>query len=174
MQVERSARGFEQLYQAELDYVWSSLRRLGVAPAYVEDVTQEVFVTAWKKLDTYDASRPIRPWLFGIAFRLASDFRARSWTQREVFDDAPHAEDGGDAPDDAVAKRQAQALVFKALEAIPIDRRGVFVMHELDGTPVPEIAQALDVPLNTAYSRLRLARKDFAEAVEQLKGGARA
>ncbi len=174
MQVERSPRGFEQLYQAELDYVWSSLRRLGVAPAHVEDVTQEVFVTAWKKLDTYDQSRPIRPWLFGIAFRLASDFRARSWTQREVSEDAPHAQDEGEAADEVVAKRQAQTLVLKALEAIPLERRGVFVMHELDGAPVPEIAQALDVPLNTAYSRLRLARNDFAKAVEQLKGGARA
>ena len=59
----------------------------------------------------------------------------------------------------------------RALEHIPIERRGVFVMHDIDGIAAPEIAVALEIPLNTAYSRLRLARRDFGEAVARLKGG---
>ena len=70
---------FTRLYESEFDYVWNALRRLGIAEAHVEDVAHDVFTTAWKKLADYDPTRPIRPWLFGIAYRLASDFRARAW-----------------------------------------------------------------------------------------------
>ncbi|MBX7114934.1 MAG: sigma-70 family RNA polymerase sigma factor [Myxococcaceae bacterium] len=166
-----SAQDFKRIYEAELDYVWNSLRRLGVASAHLEDLTHDVFSVAWKKLAHYDAARPIRPWLFGIAMRLASDFRQLAWQSREVGADDVDAEDSAPTSDEWVARRQAQAMVKKALATMPMERRAVFVMHELDGIAIPEVAQVLDVPLNTAYSRLRLARRDFAEAVEQLKQG---
>lgn len=166
-----TAQDFQRIYEAELDYVWNSLRRLGVAPAHLEDLTHDVFSVAWKKLADYDRARPIRPWLFGIAMRLASDFRQLAWQTREVGGEEIDAEDSAPTSDEWVARRQAQALVRKALDTMAMERRAVFVMHELDGVAIPEVAQALNVPLNTAYSRLRLARRDFAAAVEQLKQG---
>ena len=62
------------------------------------------------------------------------------------------------------ARSQARKLIARALEAIPHERRGVFVMHDIDGTPIPEVAETFGIPLNTAYSRLRLARRDFESA----------
>lgn len=166
---------FRALYESEFSYVWNSLRRLGVAPAHIEDVAHDVFVTAWKRLSDFDRSRPIRPWLFGIAFRVASDFRKRASNQREISGEVFDAEDDGRRPDEHVEQTQARALVVKALASIPMERRGVFVMHELDGHPIPHVAEAMGIPLNTAYSRLRLARADFAAAVKRLnlEGGAR-
>lgn len=164
-----SAQRFQSVYEAELDYVWNSLRRLGIAPAHLEDLTHDVFTTAWKKLADYDASRPIRPWLFGIAMRLASDFRQRAWQHREVGGEEIDASDDAPLPDAHVERRQARAMVLEALDALPLERRAIFVMHELDGIGIPDVAVALNVPLNTAYSRLRLARRDFAEAVAELK-----
>lgn len=166
-----TAQDFKSIYEAELDYVWSSLRRLGVASAHLEDLTHDVFAIAWKKLADYDPSRPVRPWLFGIAMRLASDFRQLAWQKREVGGEEPDAEDTSMSSDEWVARRQAQAMVLTALRSLPMERRAVFVMHELDGIAIPEVAAALAVPLNTAYSRLRLARRDFAEAVAKLKRG---
>jgi RNA polymerase sigma-70 factor (ECF subfamily) len=162
---------FQQLYEANLDYVWSSLRRLGVFHAHLEDCAHDVFITAWRKLGDYDASRPLRPWLFGIAFRVASDFRERASVRREVQgaedfereDDRPRA-------DALIHEGERRALVRQALGAIPLERRAVFIMHELDGAPIPEVAAVLDVPLNTAYSRLRLARRDFETEVHRLQG----
>ena len=166
---------FQRLYQAEFDYVWNTLRRLGVADANREDLSHDVFVTAWRKLKDYDPTRPLRPWRFGIAYRGASDFRQRAYQHREVSDDDADSADDRPGPDEAVAQRQARDLVRRALEFIPIDRRGVFVMHDIDGIAAPEIAAALEIPFNTAYSRLRLrlrlARRDFGEAVARLKGG---
>jgi RNA polymerase sigma-70 factor (ECF subfamily) len=166
-----TAQDFKRIYEAELDYIWNSLRRLGVASAHLEDLTHDVFAVAWKKFAEYDASRPVRPWLFGIAMRLASDFRQLAWQKREVGGEEVDAQDTSMSSDEWVARRQAQALVLTALCSLPMERRAVFVMHELDGTAIPEVATALEIPLNTAYSRLRLARRDFAEAVSKLKRG---
>jgi RNA polymerase sigma-70 factor (ECF subfamily) len=160
---------FQRLYEAELDYVWASLRRLGVPTSSLEDLCHDVFVTAWRRLADYDRSRPIRPWLFGIAYRVASDLRNRAYQQREVLDDEADATDESHGPHEHAERSQARAVVARALEQIPLERRGVFVMHDIDGTPIPEIAQTLGIPLNTAYSRLRLARRDFEQAVSTLK-----
>jgi RNA polymerase sigma-70 factor (ECF subfamily) len=58
---------------------------------------------------------------------------------------------------------------MKALDGLDLDRRAVFVMHELDEIPVPEVANTLAIPLNTAYSRLRLARVDVAAAIQRFR-----
>ncbi len=165
-----AAPDFERLYEQNLDYVWSSLRRLGVQPAHLEDMAHDVFIAAWRKLSDYDPKRPIKPWLFGIAFRVASDFRERASVRREVQGEELDREDERPGPEAALHEQQRRALVRRALEAIPIERRAVFIMHELDGAPIPEVAEALAVPLNTAYSRLRLARRDFEAEVQRLQG----
>jgi RNA polymerase sigma-70 factor (ECF subfamily) len=165
-----AAPDFQQLYQDHLDYVWSSLRRLGVHPAHLEDTAHDVFITAWRKLSDYDPKRPLKPWLFGITFRVASDFRERASVRREIPGEELEGEDERPSADALIHEQQRRALVRRALEAIPIERRAVFIMHELDGAPIPEVAAALDVPLNTAYSRLRLARRDFQAEVQRLQG----
>src|SRR5690606_29781625 len=66
---------FEQWYQADFDYVWRCLRRLGVSVADATDLAHDVFVVAWQKRDGLDPERARRPWLFGVAFRIASSHR---------------------------------------------------------------------------------------------------
>ena len=165
---------FRALFDGELSYVWHTLRRLGVHERDLEDVTHDVFVTVHRKLDDYDPTRPIKPWLFGIAYRVASDYRRLARHRREVVT-AMTAGEGGFEPrderpaaDERYATAQSRALVTEALGALEIDRRAVFVMHELDGHAMPEIARVLSIPLNTAYSRLRLAREQFAVVVRRL------
>jgi RNA polymerase sigma-70 factor (ECF subfamily) len=63
------------------------------------------------------------------------------------------------------ASRQASRRLHAALARLDIDQRAVVVMHDLNGIPVPEIASALDVPLNTVYSRLRLGRAKITAAL---------
>lgn len=67
-----------------------------------------------------------------------------------------------------MARGEDRRLVTRALDAIAIERRAVFVMHDMDGIAVPEIARVLEMPLNTAYSRLRLARDEFRDAIRRL------
>jgi RNA polymerase sigma-70 factor (ECF subfamily) len=163
------------MYRSEFRFIFHSLRRLGIAPRDLEDLTHDVFFTAYKRMGTYDRARPLKPWLFGIAFRLAKDFRALARQGRELPEspDGPEPADERPLPDENAAARQDRDLVMRALQRIELSRRAVFVMHDLEGLPAPEIAEALEIPLGTAYSRLRQARQEFAEAVYGLRGGAR-
>ena len=158
-------------FRSEFDYLWRTLRRLGVAEKDVEDALHEIFLVLHRRWSTYDASLPLRPWLFGIAFRVASTQRRR--VTREV----PHAwielEDLGPQPDELALREQRREIVLAALECVPLARRAVFVMHDLDGIEMREIARSLSIPLFTAYSRLRKARKEFQRAVEQRSDGRR-
>jgi RNA polymerase sigma-70 factor (ECF subfamily) len=157
------------VYRMHFTYVWHAMRRLGVSPADQEDVAQEVFMVVGRKLQDFDPARPMKPWLFGIAYRVALDWRRRAFRTREVAtDQVPEADTGSVSPEGHARSSQERALVARALDTLDQDRRDVLVMHEFHELGVPDIAEVQGVPLNTAYSRLRLARRDFAEAVRRL------
>lgn len=159
---------FEAVFEAELGYVWTSLRRLGVQPRDLEDVAHEVFLKAYGAFASYDPSRPIRPWLFAFAFRFASDYRRLARHGTALYgDDEPAPDERPDA-EQALLQRQREELVARALESVDIDRRAVFVLHELDEQPMPVVAEMLGIPLNTGYSRLRTAREEFTAALRRL------
>lgn len=166
---ETSVERFAALYSQHRDYIWQTVRRLGVPERYLEDVTHDVFVVVHRKLDTLDPERPARPWLLGIAVREASTFRRKASHAREHLDE-PEPADCSHTPEQALVDQEARQLVARALEKLGEDRRTVFVLHELNGESAPAISAAIDVPLNTVYSRLRLARKDFTSAVRKLRG----
>ncbi len=163
-------RGFRNIFEREFDYVWLSLRRLGVHERDLEDVAQEVFVQVHKRLADYDPERPIRPWLFAFAFRCASsDWRRLARHRVELLGE--HAEPPASAPGSEASLARAQDVVtlMGALEEIDLDRRAVFILFELDECPMKEIAERLGLPLFTAYSRLRVAREEFAAAARRLQ-----
>jgi RNA polymerase sigma-70 factor (ECF subfamily) len=159
---------FRGLFRAHCGYVLDSLRRLGVAGADLDDMAQEVFLVAFRQHHLYDRARPLRPWLFALAAGVAANYRRLARHHREapsatepLDDRAPRADEGIDAARD-------RALVVDALQALDPDRRAVLILADIDGVTVPDIAAALQVPLNTAYSRLRLAREDFTAAARRL------
>jgi RNA polymerase sigma-70 factor (ECF subfamily) len=160
---------FRALFDEHFDYVWNSLRHLGVRAGDVEDLTQEVFVRIHARLGDYDPARPLRPWIFAFAYRVASDYRRLTRQRLEVVgvrsEPAARTRDA----EEQLALREDRALALAALDAVELDRRAVFVLHVLDERPIPEVAEALGIPTNTAYSRLRLAREDFAAAAKRLR-----
>lgn len=160
---------FRATYEAELDYVWRTLRRLGARERDLEDLTHDVFVAMWRALDRYDRARPMRPWLFGIAFRVVSDYRRRAAFRRETPSDRDEAVATGADPHARAEAAEDRALVIEALGALPMEQRAVFVLSAIDGQAMPEIAAALGLPENTCYSRLRLGKKRFVDAVRRLR-----
>lgn len=157
-------RAFRRLYDEHVAFVWRNLRRLGVMDRDVEDKCQEVFVVAHRRwVEFADRGHGPRAWLFQIVLRVASD--ARRHRRRHPVDP-----DGGIAQDRqsveppqaaAVARRQALDLLDRALATIEMGRRAVLVLHEIEQMTAPEIARTLDLPLNTVYSRLRVARVEL-------------
>jgi RNA polymerase sigma factor (sigma-70 family) len=153
-------------FETEFDYVYRALKRHGVNPADAEDLAQEVFLVMWRRWADYDSARPLRPWLAGIAFKVAHDYRRRSG--REVPGGLVDAEDQAPGAEEHIASARARTLVLRALGSLPEKQRTIIVMHDLDGASMREIADILSVPLFTAYSRLRSARQAFAKSVRRL------
>ena len=159
---------FRALFEEQFAYVWSVLVRVGVRTEDVEDLAHEVFLSVYRRLADYDPARPPRPWLFGFAVRVAAAHRRRAHRRYEVLALAPTVEDGGAPADQQLVDHEERSLLLRALDELDLDRRAVLVAHEWDGVPIPELARALGIPLNTAYSRLRSAREDLAAAVRRL------
>lgn len=162
------ALDFRTLFELESPYVLRTLRRLGVTDRDVEDMAHEVFLAVHRELGKYDRARPIRPWLFAFCFRIASHHRRK--TRRETVQDvADVAIDPGDGADTLLDRERKRRLVLVALDELELDRRAVFVLHELDGLTCNAIAESLEIPLGTVYSRLRLAREDFTAKMHRLR-----
>jgi RNA polymerase sigma-70 factor, ECF subfamily len=166
---------FDQVYEDHFSFVWRNVRGLGVAPSGVEDVVQDVFVVVHRRLGEFDGTRAsMRTWLFGILRRVVSDHRR---TQRRK--PAQFGTKEGDAevetltdnqrmgPHESAARAEAVRVLSQMLDSLDDDKREVFVLAEIEQMSVPEIAQAIDINVNTAYARLRAARKDFEDAVQR-------
>jgi RNA polymerase sigma-70 factor (ECF subfamily) len=149
------------------DFVWSSLQRLGVRTADLDDMLQEVFVVVHRHQADFESGSPLRPWLFGICRRVAAAHRRRAHVRRERCDDALDRETvGGDgeharSPEEAASRQEARAELEAVLDEMDLDRRAVFVMFEIDELPCEEIAEAVGIPCGTVFSRLHAARKEF-------------
>ena len=160
---------FEELYDREFDFIWRSLRRLGVPNDDLPDAVQEVFLVVHRKLASFEGRAKVTTWLFKIALRVARDRRRRAHVRNELS--------GCDAIDVAVdpredatcllERRDDLALFDAALEGLDLDQRAVFTLFELEGLSGPAIAELLEIPLGTTYSRLRLGRSAFREHLKR-------
>ena len=162
---------FDEVYAAHVGFVWRVLRTLGVPDAQIEDAVQDVFVVVHRRLAEWQGRAAITTWLFAIARRVAQAHRRRASRNAaslsEPLSDALADErPGGGDPFAEISRAQAAATVLAILEQLDDDKRIVFALVELEQLSVPEVARMLDLNLNTAYSRLRLARQAFEAAVK--------
>jgi RNA polymerase sigma-70 factor (ECF subfamily) len=139
-----------------------------VPAADVEDAAQEVFLTLHRRLPTLEVGRSLRPWLLAVAARVAVGSRRLAHRRHEIPDDALDAPaDEGKRADELLEAHEARRLVRQLVGALDDDKRAVLVLHDLEELPAVAIAARLAVPLNTVYSRLRLARGAVARACKR-------
>jgi RNA polymerase sigma-70 factor (ECF subfamily) len=171
------APSLSDIYDSHFGYVWTILRRLGVWDRDLEDAVHDVFIVVHRRLADFDPARPVRPWLAGIATRVASEFRRRARNRREVVSEDTEMEAASvhqrptPSAEDNLADKEKRLLVQKGLEALDEDRRAVLVLHDIEGHAMPDIAASLEVNVNTLYARLRAARAEFAMAVRAAAAG---
>ena len=152
---------FDEVYEQHVAFVWRTLRSFGVAEAQLEDATQDAFVVVHRRLSEWEGRAALTTWLFAIARRVAGGYRRKRGRaeQRNAPLDDKH-EDSADTFA-ALSRAQAAATVMAILDTLDEDKRIVFALVELEQLAVPEVARMLELNLNTAYSRLRLARAAF-------------
>ena len=159
----------QAIYKEYFDFVWSSARHLGATGDAIDDVVQDVFIVIHSRLATLKHPEALRSWIYGIVRRTVSDYR-RSRRTRDAAGVRLGAELKSSRPSQPspldMAERNAEVeLLESVLAELDETKREVFVMVEVLEMTVPEVVQALEIPLNTAYSRLRLARQSFEEAL---------
>jgi RNA polymerase sigma-70 factor (ECF subfamily) len=161
---------FDHVYASEFPFVWRCLRSLGVPPAALDDAAQDVFVIVHRQLAGFRGDSSFRSWLFGITHNVASNYRRGAQRKQAplvaLSDESP---DKAPDPLEATQDLQAAAFVQRFMAGLPDDKRAMFVLGMLEELSMPEVAQALGIPLNTAYTRLRRVRLEFRQALDAAK-----
>lgn len=162
---------FDEVYEEHVDYLWRAARGMGVSPSAIDDVLQDLFLVVHRRLPEFEGRASVRTWLTRILVRVVSEHRRRFRRKESGHDEL--VEDSLDTqqptPADEAARNQAVALLSEILGSMDEDQRVVFVLAEVEQLPVPEIAASLEVNVNTVYSRLRLARKDYEKHLARLR-----
>jgi RNA polymerase sigma-70 factor (ECF subfamily) len=146
------------LYRRHFAFVTQSVRRMGVPAANAEDVAQDVFLVARRRLSGFEGRSTTRTWLFGIARRVAKDHRRSGDRLRRRLEKLAPADVAiSDAEGNVVSLIELERLEHR-LGALDDNRRAIYMLVERDGMTAQEVASQLGMNINTVYSRLRSAR----------------
>lgn len=164
--------GLRAIFEAHYASIWRLLRRLGVSPAQIDDAVQEVFWVAARRLTDIQPGRE-GAFLYGVALRIAASELRRGRVGMALVDigELPALVDHRPSPEEQLADRQARGLLDDVLGRMPIDLRTVFVLFELEGLEVRQIAELEEIPVGTASSRLRRAREEFSAIAKRVRAG---
>jgi RNA polymerase sigma-70 factor, ECF subfamily len=155
-----AAHPFQALYLLHYGFVWHAVRRFGVVPALTDDAVQDTFIAAYRRWGEL-AMPSAKAWLYGIARRVASNYRRadhRATRKRGALATAMSVAPPTTAPPEVVIH------LDRFLEALaPVDRE-LFVLSEIEGMSGPEAANALELNVSTTYSRVQSLRRRFRES----------
>jgi RNA polymerase sigma-70 factor, ECF subfamily len=173
--VQGQAMSFEDIYEGHVDFVWRAACRLGVDASDADDLVQEVFFTAHRKLGEFEGRASVKTWLFGILHNLVQHYQRGRARKRRYFvaegslQDPDHFHAHGADPAESVEHAEAMRVLDHLLCALDDGKRAVFVLAEIEQMTANEIADALGIQANTVYSRLRVARQEFEQALTRYR-----
>jgi RNA polymerase sigma-70 factor, ECF subfamily len=162
--------GFDAIYAEHFPFVWRCARSLGVPGELLDDVVQDVFLVVHRQLSTFRADSSVRTWLYGILRRVASNRRRSLKRQGDPQPLDERAPSTAKSPLEHAEDAEAARFVERFAANLDDKKRDVFVLAVVEELSIPEVAQILSIPLNTAYTRLRVVRAEFREALARGPG----
>lgn len=156
-------------YQDHADFVWRTLRRYGVPAASLEDAVQDVFVVAYNKLAGFEGRSTLKTWIFGIARRVARDYRRGGRASSIAVERLEALPDSSGWAGGSFEQLELARLLERALAAIEPEKREAFILVDIEELTIAEAAEVLRANPNTLYSRLRAARAEIEHAVSPLR-----
>ncbi len=167
--VHPRAETFDEVFDALSADIWRALLRLGVRERDVDDALQETFLVVHRRLGDFEGRSSLRTFVYGIALRVASDYRRRAYHRRVQLP--------GELPDSAVAaeqdrwtaRRDARAVLDALLAQLDEPKLQVFVLFSIEELPMAEVAEAVGCTVKAGYRRLDAARKQMKKTLETLE-----
>jgi RNA polymerase sigma-70 factor (ECF subfamily) len=160
---------FPVVYQKYFAFVWRNARLLGVGPHAIDDVVQEIFIAIHSRLHTLCDPLALRSWIYGVVRRVSMGHARlnRARIESLLVDSGAETDvaSGCPTPLDAAERTDRVKLLWQLLDELDASKREAFILVELEEMTMPEIAQALELPLGTVYSRVRAARQAFEAAL---------
>jgi RNA polymerase sigma-70 factor, ECF subfamily len=167
---DAALQSFDEIYGRYFPFVWRCLRGLGVVPGALDDAAQDVFLVVHRQLGSFRGESSAQTWLYGIARHVASNHQRRAHRKQAplepLLSEPAHPDPG---PFERAADAEAAAFVEDFLAGLDAKKRDLFILAVLEEMTVPEVAAALSIPLNTAYTRLRSVRAAFAHTLDRMK-----
>jgi len=164
---------FEHIYHQWFGQVSRWVLALGARQSDYEDVVQDVFTVAYRRLHHFDGSN-IAGWLYQIARRKARDYRRLTWVQHVSAADTAKpwlaTQPAARGPLDELETKRKSELLGRRLAKLPSEQRTVFTLFELEGFSGHEIAERQQVPLNTVWVRLFTARRKLKSGMARAPG----
>lgn len=161
---------FERIYDEWFDHVSRWVAALGASEADREDLVQDVFIVAHRRLSSFDGAN-LAGWLYQIARRKVRDYRSLAWVKH--FFSASRLPLGDStlqtltSPLDLLETREKAALLDELLETLNVEQRAAFVLFEIEGLSGEQIAQLQAVPINTVWARIYKARRKLLDSIER-------
>ena len=162
--VERCRQGdlsaFEELYRAHAGKLFSLTSRMVGNPADAEDLLQDVFLAAHRKLDTFRGDSALGTWLYRLATNLCLDYlRSRATRTSQVTDSLDDEPWIADASSRSLAERTVNKMdLERAIALLPAGCRAAFVLHDIEGLEHREVGEVLGIAEGTSKSQVHKAR----------------
>jgi RNA polymerase sigma-70 factor (ECF subfamily) len=178
--IEAQSLDFESIYDTWFHEVCRWMRALGGFDADLDDLAQEVFLVVRRKLPEFDGQN-LRAWLYGIAQRTVSNYRRAAWYRsfwKRKKNDEPQLSlhalvDPSRGPIEELERRDAERILSVVLRSMKEKHRTAFILFAIEGYSGEEIAELEGVPVNTIWTRLFQARKEFKRSLERVQSEAR-
>jgi RNA polymerase sigma-70 factor (ECF subfamily) len=164
-----SPPSFDEVYAEHFDFVFRTVRRLGVPETLVDDSVQEVFLVVHRRLGEFRGRAALTTWLYRIVVNVAQHAR-RSARRKDIVDpEDPDTLpiDDADGPHERARRAEGARLLQRVLGDLDDDQRAVLVLADYEDLSVRDIASALGENVNTVSSRLRAARQAFDQAIRR-------
>jgi RNA polymerase sigma-70 factor (ECF subfamily) len=162
---------FDAVYEAQVDFVWRTVRRMGVREADTDDVVQEVFVIVHRRLAEFAGRAQVKTWVFKILVHVVRHY----WRTRQRKPGDRAAEDPAAIQTLVADHEHSPAAMYERVEALRVldrllsqldeEKREAFVLAEIEQMTAAEIAEIIEANVNTVGSRLRAARQEFEKAL---------
>jgi RNA polymerase sigma factor (sigma-70 family) len=152
----------EALYSEYKNYVYRTALLLTKSRSIADDITQETFIRILTNYHTYDASRPIKPWIYTITINVTrTTMRKQKWIERfSLFTDEVQ-EDQINSLEDSFLKNEEMKELWDAVRQVSLKSREVLILHFYLGFTLKESSKILKIPEGTAKSRLNTALKQL-------------